>query len=322
MGILITTDDLKNVAVRDRFGLWQDMVSANVLGQDIEYKSADGFLYGSVKTAELTDLLMAHVCCSRGQIVSRSKAQIKKTPDDIAILCLQVAGSAVLSAGNRQMRLAAGNWTLCDCRKIYTWYFSDYHGQLVLKIPKKKLYGRLNMPELVHGHVMSSNTGVGKITWSFLNAMWQELADSAQNLNPRFEDITLELVSAAINEYMCIPKEISLSGAVRLLEVKAYIHANLKDPCLYVESIAHALKISPRYLHLLFKHEQTTIAQYIRDLRLEKCARDLKDPHLSRRSITEIAYAWGFNSHANFSKLFRKHYHMSPKEFRGAAREA
>lgn len=316
MGIFVTTDDLQNIPVGDRFGLWKDLVSRNVLGQDIEYKSSEGLLYGSVQTAELADLLMARVCCSRGQSVARSKAQIEKTAEDTSILCLQVAGSAVLAAGDKNLHLATGNWTLCDCRKMYTWHFSDHHGQLVLKIPKKKLYGRLNMPELVHGHIISGMRGAGKITWDFINSMWTEIADNSQNLNPRFEDITLELISAAINEYMGIPKEISRSGAVRLLEVKAYINANLKDPGLYVESIAHALKISPRYLHLLFKNEQTTIAQYIRDLRLEKCARDLRDPHLSHRSITDIAYTWGFNSHANFSKLFRKCYNASPREFR------
>lgn len=316
MGIFITTNDLQTAPTGDRFRLWRDLVSHNVLGQDIEYASPEGQIYGSIQTAELADLLMAHVYCSRGQSVARSKAQIEKTVEDTSILCLQVAGSAVLVSNNENLHLTTGCWTLCDCLKMYTWHFSDNHGQLVLKIPKKKLYGRLNMPELVHGHIMSGKSGAGKITWDFINSMWTEIADNSQNLNPRFEDITLELVSAAINEYMGIPKEVSRSGAVRLLEVKAYINANLKDPGLYVESIAHALKISPRYLHLLFKNEHTTIARYIRDLRLEKSARDLQDRHLLHRSITEIAYAWGFNSHANFSKLFRKHFHMSPRDYR------
>lgn len=316
MGIFVTTDDLKGVSIANHFELWNDLVSRNVLGQDIAYKAAAGRLYGAIQTAELADLLMAHVYCSQEQTVARSRVQIERTAEDAAILCMQVAGSAVLATDCQTLRLDSGDWTLCDCLKSYTWHFSDNHGQLVLKVPKHKLKGRLNMPELAHGRILSGKSGVGKITWDFINSMWGEISDRQLNLNPRFEDITLELVSAAINEYTGIPREISRSGAVRLLEVKAYINANLKDPGLYVESIAQALKISPRYLHALFQKEKTTIACYIRDLRLEKCARDLKDPLLSQRSITEIAYAWGFSSHTNFTKLFRKRFDMSPRDYR------
>lgn len=316
MGIFVTTDGLQGLAGANSFELWNDLVSRNVLGQDIAYKTVEGRLYGAIQTAELSDLLMAHVYCSQAQSVARSKMQIERTADDTAIFCLQVCGSADLATDCQTLRLCTGDWTLCDCRKAYTWHFSPNHGQLVLKIPKHKLKGRLNMPELAHGRVLSGKKGVGKITYSFINSMWGQISGQEFKLTPRFEDITLELISAAINEDMGVPTELSRSGAVRLLEVKAYINANLRDPGLYVESIAQALKISPRYLHALFQKENATIASYIRDLRLQKCARDLREPLLSQQSITEIAYAWGFNSHTNFTRLFRKRFGMAPRDYR------
>ena len=321
MGIIITTDDLLHVAAGDRFGLWEDLVSHNVLNQEIAYNLHEGRIYGAIQTAELAGLLMARVCCTSGQTVARSKARIARDTEDTAILCLQIEGRAVLTTDDENLELDTGDWTLCDCHKPYTWRFTDNHGQLVLKIPKHKLVNRLNMPELVHGRVFSGKSGVGRITWDFIYSMWAELSDDTLNLKPRFEDITLELVSAAINECLGLPANISRSGTIRLLEVKAFINTNLTDPGLYVESISQALKISPRYLHLLFQKEQTTLAGYIRDLRLEKCARDLSDRHLGHRSITEIAYSWGFNSHANFSKLFRKRYNMSARDYRRCMRD-
>lgn len=320
MGIFVTTDGLKDVTGANSFELWNDLVSHNVLGQDIAYKTVEGRLYGAIQTAELSDLLMAHVYCSQAQTTARSKSQIESAADDTAILCLQVRGSAVLSTDWQTLRLPAGDWTLCDCRKAYTWHFSPNHGQLVLKIPKYKLKGRLNMPELAHGRILSGKKGAGKITCNYINSMWGQISNKAFELTPRFEDITLELISAAVNEAMGIPSELSRSGAVRLLEVKAYISANLRDPGLYVESIAQALQISPRYLHALFKKENATIASYIRDLRLQKCARDLKDPLLRQQSITEIAYAWGFNSHTNFTRLFRERFGMAPRDYRHSNR--
>lgn len=316
MGMFISTDDLQNESARDRFFLWNDLVSRNVLAQDIEYRIPDGQLYGSIQTAEVGELLLAKVQCSKGQNVSRSKNQIAKTNEDMSILCMQVAGTAVLRMGDQNISFCQGDWTLCDCLKIYAWHFPDNHGQLVLKLPKRKLDGRLNLPELAHGIKISSTHGVGKITWDFLNSMWTELAADNATLDARFEDITLELVATAVNEYAGIPKQLSRSHAVRLVEVKNFIKAHLKDPGLYVESIASALHISPRYLHLLFQKEQTSISQYIRDMRLDRCARNLENPSFRYRSITEIAFAWGFNNHAHFSKLFKKRYGLSARDYR------
>ena len=316
MGIHVTTEDLQHVSAADRFGLWEDLVSHNVLGQDISYKRTEGPLYGSICTTELTDILMAQVCCSHAQSVTRSRSRINRTPAALVILCMQIKGSAELITGGGTVMMNTGHWTLCDCELPYSWNFSDNHGQHVLIIPKQKLRDRLNMPELVHGQILSGKTGVGKITWDFINSMWHELVDRKLNLNPRFEDITLELLSSAINESVDVPREISRSHVVRLLEVKAFINTHIKDPGLYVDAISRALNISPRYLHLLFQKEQTTIAQYIRDLRLEKCARDLSDANLSHRSITDIAFTWGFSSHANFSKLFKGRYNMSARDYR------
>lgn len=316
MGIHINTDDLQHISAADRFGLWEDLVSRNVLGQDIRYHRTEGPLHGSIRTAELADILMARVCCSRAQYVARSKSRIALVPSPVAILCMQIQGSAELVTSSGSVMMNTGDWTLCDCELQYSWNFSDDHGQHVLIIPKHKLDDRLNMPEFVHGRILSGRSGVGKITWDFINSMWHELTDGKLNLNPRFEDITLELLSSAVNESVGVPREISRSHVVRLLEVKAFINAHIKDPGLYVDAISRALNISPRYLHLLFQKEQTTIAQYIRDLRLEKCARDLSDVNLSHRSITDIAFTWGFSSHANFSKLFKAKYNMSARDYR------
>lgn len=316
MGIHVTTEDLQHVSAVDRFGLWEDLVSHNVLGQDIRYKSTKGLLHGSIRTTELAGLLMARVCCSSAQSVARSRSRIDRTTVPVAILCMQISGTAELIIDGDSVRMNTGDWTLCDCARQYSWNFSDNHGQHVLIVPKQKLRDRLNMPELVHGQVLSGKTGVGKITWDFITSMWYELVDGKLNLNPRFEDITLELLSSAINESVGVPREISRSHVVRLLEVKAFINSHIKDPGLYVEAISRALNISPRYLHLLFQKEQTTIAQYIRDLRLEKCARDLGDANLAHRSITDIAFTWGFSSHAHFSKLFKAKYSMSARDYR------
>jgi AraC-like DNA-binding protein len=49
--------------------------------------------------------------------------------------------------------------------------------------------------------------------------------------------------------------------------------------------------------------------------RLEHCRGDLIDPMSSRR-VSEIAYAWGFNSTAHFCRSFKSRYGMSSRDYR------
>ncbi|HFF4424690.1 TPA: helix-turn-helix domain-containing protein, partial [Acinetobacter baumannii] len=49
---------------------------------------------------------------------------------------------------------------------------------------------------------------------------------------------------------------------------------------------------------------------------LEKVKADLLDKRNKQSSITQIALKWGFWDGAHFSKIFKKTYGISPKEFR------
>lgn len=47
--------------------------------------------------------------------------------------------------------------------------------------------------------------------------------------------------------------------------------------------------------------------------------RDLKHASAAHRTITDIAFSWGFNNGAHFSRVFREHTGLSPSDFRAAA---
>jgi AraC-like DNA-binding protein len=104
----------------------------------------------------------------------------------------------------------------------------------------------------------------------------------------------------------------------RRIQIKRYIEANLRDPELSVRSVAAAFGISPRYLHILFASENETVSSYILRRRLEECGKQLADALWQRRTITEIAFGWGFNNATHFARVFRNHYGTSPREYRNA----
>lgn len=110
------------------------------------------------------------------------------------------------------------------------------------------------------------------------------------------------------------------SRAEILLNVQAFIEANLGDPDLDPEEIARASFISTRYLHKLFEAEGTTVCRWIRASRLERCRRDLLDPALAQETILDIASRWGLPGAQHFSRLFRSEYGCPPSELRRAAK--
>ena len=88
--------------------------------------------------------------------------------------------------------------------------------------------------------------------------------------------------------------------------IREHIGQHLRDPSLTLDHIAQALNCSKRHLHNAFSAEDDTLAHYIQRQRVQALhAGTLPTPSRSQRTITEIAFSWGFNNGAHFSRVFR-----------------
>jgi AraC-like DNA-binding protein len=58
--------------------------------------------------------------------------------------------------------------------------------------------------------------------------------------------------------------------------------------------------MTTRYLHHLFSDQDETVARYILRRRLEACSRALLSPSQRGRTVTAIAFDYGFNSPTHF----------------------
>ena len=92
--------------------------------------------------------------------------------------------------------------------------------------------------------------------------------------------------------------------------------ASLDDPDLVPARVAQAEGISERYLQKLFETVGDNFTHYVRERRLQRAWADLSNPVEAHRSISEIAYAYGFGDSAHFSRAFRHRFGLPPREFR------
>jgi AraC family transcriptional regulator, positive regulator of tynA and feaB len=83
--------------------------------------------------------------------------------------------------------------------------------------------------------------------------------------------------------------------------------------------IAAALAMSARYVSDIFGANEQSVSHYIWERRLQKCHAALADPFQRGRSISSIAFGWGFNDTSHFSRLFKSRYGVSPRDYRARA---
>ena len=99
----------------------------------------------------------------------------------------------------------------------------------------------------------------------------------------------------------------------QLMQVLDYIDAHLEQN-LKLENLAQLLEMSQFHFSHLFKQSLGLAPyQYLIQQRVERAKQLLKH---TERSIVDIAFACGFNSHSHLSKTFRQITGMTPKAYR------
>jgi AraC family transcriptional regulator len=104
-----------------------------------------------------------------------------------------------------------------------------------------------------------------------------------------------------------------------LLAVREVLMQEFRQP-LRVATVARAVGIHPAYVARRFReHFGTTMAGYVRVLRLEWAARQLTD---GDASIASVAVQAGFTDQSSLTRAFRAHLNTTPAKLRRSARHS
>jgi AraC-like DNA-binding protein len=161
---------------------------------------------------------------------------------------------------------------------------------------------------------LSGSHGVNGLIGTYLHALDDAVDELDDAELPRVIDNFCRLLALACGG--AAGDQRGAIRAVKLRQAKDYTARHLSESDLTPAAVAAAMRISVRQLHLLFEPTGTSFAQYVLTRRLEECHAILESPSSRARSVTDIAYAWGFNNLASFYRAFRRRYGISPGEFR------
>jgi AraC-like DNA-binding protein len=301
---------------RTRAIAWNELYSSRLEKADITPADQERF-DAELRLGTLGPVRIARISCGRSSI-ARTPRHIGHALGRTFSFILQVRGEGLFAHYGHECALRAGDITLCDSSAPHSYVLAESSEILMLRVPANILKEHLPSPEYFCGRHLQANEGLTSTVAAAATSLCAHIeAGLSADFQNRVARHLLDLIAtsyAIAFDSLSTPSSSVVSG--RHAKVKLYIEQHLRDPDLSPCAIANRLKLSSRYLRMIFASSSETVSAYILRRRLEECARQMADTQWRGHSIAEIAFAWGFNSAPHFTRSFRERYGLSPRHYR------
>lgn len=309
-----TRYDTEDVSAVDRFAFWRESVCESYVQLGCDAPNRSGFR-GVIDIARHSVLSISRVA-GLAHHVERRKRDIRASSDAYFLLSLQTAKTSRVTQFGKTAVLQPGDMALYSSTDPYRLDLSDDFSQTVVQLPAAKLIERLPNAELLTARKIDGQTGLGKLTRDNILAFSEHVNSPNQVLQNLLQDTLIDLIATGLASQSADKIELSSPEQHVMLRAKSFIRNNLGDPDLDRNRVAGEIGMSVRRLSAIFSKQDESIGAFIRRMRLDGVAADLKDSRFDRSSISEIAFRYGFSNMQNFSTLFRSRFGENPRNFR------
>jgi AraC-like DNA-binding protein len=292
------------------FAIWREKLWSTFVR--LESTTDDDGFYGHVReaVAESNRLSFVH---STSQLTERTHAHIRADHQELVLMAVQTTGYGFVEQDGRQARLESGDFAIYETTRPYRLFFEKPFDQLIFRLPRVLLDRRLPNLSRQTARTFKGKSGAVAVAAGFA----LQLAENAHQLGDggiaSFEASAADLIATAIQlENSCIDGGDRVRFERLQTRLLRHVHGQIPD----FEEVAASEGMSLRTFQRLFQIHGTTPTKWILEKRLEGVAEDLRIPALLGRSITEIAFSWGFNDLSHFNRAFRAKFGVSPKAFR------
>lgn len=313
----------EDVTAADRFDCWRELVIQTIVPMDISSDYADDF-QASIRLLELGAVQVRPTVFQSVHFHRTPKLIRKSDPDLLHILFVE-RGTVGVSQSDQQATHGPGYLSMVDFSRPFDSYAINDRGPVKavgVAVPKEMLELAGNGADKLLAQRLSAREGFGALLAQFLTRITTDTRSFQPSDSPRLGIILLDLMSALLAQELQADNALTPQTRRRTLtlRIRSFIQQHVADPHLTPRAIAAAHHISLSHLHRLFREEGiTTVAAWIRHQRLERARRDLADPTLCHHTIHQIATRWGFTRAADFTRAFRTHYAMPPRDYRHQA---
>lgn len=270
-------------------------------------------LDASVSYTTVSRLKLCHIEVSQHRL-AHTVSRAKSSGHPYVKIHFQTEGTSYFEQDGRRIELKPGDCLAYDVACPHTIINPSLTRHDVVIVPKELLRERGFHAEKMAACKLSARTGTGRISHDFVHAAFDEAAKLSPNSAAIVADSLIDLLLLPLREAVAT---FDRGGPEAMyIRAQAFIREHLRDPELCIDQISAALGCTKRYLHMLFSDRGTTVSDYIWHARLQNCRHEL-ETH-GGKTVTDVAFSWGFSSSSHFSRVFRKYFGVVPSSIHKA----
>ena len=297
---------------RKQIQVWSDALTDLCGRFDIDPLEASTF-EGRINYTTVSKLKLCQIEASQHRLAhAASHSELGGHP--FVKILFQTHGISHFEQSDRHIELTPGDCLAYDVSCPHTIISPALTRHEVVIVPKALLQERGFHTSKMSACKLSARTGTGRIAHDFVHAAFDQAARLSPNNAVVVADSLIDLLLLPLRE---ADATFDRGGPEAMyIRAQAFIREHLRDPDLCIDQISCALGCTKRYLHMLFSDRGMTVSDYIWHARLQNCRHEL-ETHAGK-TVTDVAFSWGFSSSSHFSRVFRKYFGIVPSSIHKA----
>jgi AraC-like DNA-binding protein len=301
---------------RDRVAYWYDVACKVFVKHNCQVQQPSSFDV-TMDHGALGDLGVASIETIGLTFAEVTKRTIAAGEDDVFFLCLQLSGTGTFNQDGRETTIRPGDFVLLDAQRPYTCNYAAAWKQIIIKIPHRSLKARLGASSELTAHAVRHADGIGGLASGYMRMLPGRIDSLRPAAKIQIAEHVLDLAAMSLTSAAGKDRPAVSSGrALTLLQLRMAIENRLGEPGLDPQTAAAAAGISVRYANTLLSAQGTSLERLIVSRRLDHCRQALEDPAQANRTITDIAFGWGFHDASHFNRRFKAEFGCSPSDYR------
>lgn len=272
-------------------------------------RQLEGAFSGHLETGYTRSLKLSTVTSANVNLY-RTNHEIKSYNDSWFYTVFQLEGQAIIEQNDRQTVIQPGDITLVDASRPCSIVWQQPSRQISLLLPRSLVEQQLRISE---GHCvqrLEKSLPMVQMSHRLLRESMSNRELSGIESEAALEAIVC-LLRPVLQQQVQQPtrRERQFEKIVRLID------DHIQSDCLRPEWLANETGMSVRSLYRMFADKGLVVAQYIKNRRLDLCAKALRSA-ADDEKLAGIGFNWGFTDHSHFSTAFRQRFGISPGEYR------
>lgn len=310
MSLRATFDTSEIADASERFEYWHDAVCSQFVSADSSAINRDAF-GASLVTRQIGALCVSEMRAPP-HFWSREPKHVRSDEHDELLLSVMLEGTGHLEQNGRSAEQRPGDILLYDTTRPFAY---DLGSQvLFLKIPRGLLASRVASIANATAVVLSRDQPIGALVVEAMQQLSKvEFPGNSEAIaGPKLASAVLDLVAVLIDLRSGEQSEVGARQVSQFERIQRYVASNLGDHGLSNERMAACGAMSARTLNRMFAKMGTTPMRWVWQQRLEASHSALTEGRA--KSVTEVAFQFGFSELAHFSRSFKAKFGVSPEE--------